>query len=745
MSEVRWCNCNGTAQVGRGRVWALDGRRRSFLLAGLVLVLCTVTATDASANPFLQLFRRRPPIRSVTPPRVTPYIPNIPAGGFRAPHARGTGSHVPGAARDAQETALVHAGHVAFHDFGAGDPTAFSPAALDPGARAPRAVPDCASGTIQARPERVDDESGWFGWVGLVAGAAGVVWCLRRARAAGAGDTPDAAELQLFWRAGAGGAALAGFAAFWIDCYPQYGFWHFTLWCLLLAASVGAFLAVRALWAKPVPVRFVEHSSRSWRSVLAGVAVLCVLIGFVYLWNGWRERAACADLRDHAFHLARTHNQTPALARADEFLARFPERSGAETRTLVYAVAAEAAVVRNNFLPALSLTEQLLRENPADERVRAIRRAALQRLARRSTSSSALERALGTIDALGRAGAIEGDAAEAKAARRLAVLAHAWAVGDSLETEIALAHLERELTGNQNDLGLLAAVAFVAVNAKLYQRALAACDAALGLRPDDRGARRARAECRLATGDWDGAWADAERLTATAPPDDVSTWIFAADVAAATGRTADAVRCTRARFAARGGASAEVDCDTAVLWIYLDAEWYHDALGVVARLPLRVVVWEDPGQIGLMRFRTGDYAGALAVLPETGTQHKRWCIRAWVLATCPETKFRNGPEAVRLARLVLDALPNRSPDPKYVDRTAAAALLALAAGLAETGAFAEAKDALANAKERLNAAGGASRWDLDLFGHRRLAGVTDAIEASRPYRDVPVAPMPRWR
>ena len=98
---------------------------------------------------------------------------------------------------------------------------------------------------------------------------------------------------------------------------------------------------------------------------------------------------------------------------------------------------------------------------------------------------------------------------------------------------------------------------------------------------------------------------------------------------------------------------------------------------------------------------------------------------AWLLATRPDAKFRNGPEAVPLAAHAVQLTKTNNPG----------ALDTLGAALAEAGRFSEAVNAARRASELAAAAGQeelATRFDK-----RRLS-----YEAGRPFREEARNPTP---
>jgi tetratricopeptide (TPR) repeat protein len=121
---------------------------------------------------------------------------------------------------------------------------------------------------------------------------------------------------------------------------------------------------------------------------------------------------------------------------------------------------------------------------------------------------------------------------------------------------------------------------------------------------------------------------------------------------------------------------------------------------------------------GYTRELMGDYAKAVADYSEV-THLLATNNLAWVRATCPDAKFRNGAEAVRLAQRVCEATANR--EGMYLDT--------LAAGFAEAGRFADAVKAQEKALEDKSYV---IRFGPD--GHKRLQLYKD----KKPFRTEPV-------
>src|SRR4029077_3130930 len=106
---------------------------------------------------------------------------------------------------------------------------------------------------------------------------------------------------------------------------------------------------------------------------------------------------------------------------------------------------------------------------------------------------------------------------------------------------------------------------------------------------------------------------------------------------------------------------------------------------------------------------------ALAMQPENGNAKSNL---AWVFATDPEQSFRNGPEAVQLAKQALQLSGGKNP---IILRT-------LAAAYAETGEFSKAIQTAQQGVELANSLGN-SRLATELQGNIAL------YQDKRPLRD----------
>lgn len=437
------------------------------------------------------------------------------------------------------------------------------------------------------------------------------------------------------------------------------------------------------------------------RRVLGGVTTVLALGFLIAVFPGWRERTAFHDLRDHALMLARGHNPGAALARADQLVTDYPDRPEAPAaRTQVRLAAAEDALERRGYSDLAAVLATLERDDPWNERVSEIRQRAIEQLTADTTNGgepAVLESALRLAEQLLRS----------NPADPAAVGLHTRLVSTKESQERA--KLAKEQAAQASDAGSAGATQEGGLNVELAkERAKLASEAGAAGRIEDaiRGLR------------------EAARLT---PPD------------------------------APPGCQPR-DYQVHLLEIYYFQGRIHEAAALARD------IWPG-GTIprpwrGLLRFELGDFSGAAAdwYRQVESTPNNWWALAnlAWLLATCPDPKYRNGADAVALANPILDWLrPDTPGTPRgaggrnfegFLERSYALdeafVCLILAAALTEAGDFAKARECVGWANEldtklREHGSGLSPLW------RGRLAGVTTAIEAGHPYRCLPIAPLPR--
>jgi hypothetical protein len=94
---------------------------------------------------------------------------------------------------------------------------------------------------------------------------------------------------------------------------------------------------------------------------------------------------------------------------------------------------------------------------------------------------------------------------------------------------------------------------------------------------------------------------------------------------------------------------------------------------------------------------------------------------AWILATCPEEKYRNGSQAVGFAEKVSEGTDHRVA---IVETT-------LSAAYAETGQFDRALSVVQTARRLATEAGETNALE-------RATKVLEAVQKKKPYRDIPI-------
>jgi serine/threonine-protein kinase len=113
-------------------------------------------------------------------------------------------------------------------------------------------------------------------------------------------------------------------------------------------------------------------------------------------------------------------------------------------------------------------------------------------------------------------------------------------------------------------------------------------------------------------------------------------------------------------------------------WTYLELEQWDNALADINRAlqldPKSAGAWRDRGTIhvGLRQYHQAlaDYAKAAALNPKLAMYRH---LQAWLLATCPDAKFRDAAKAVRLAMQAVELSPK---DARYWSMLAVAYLRA---------------------------------------------------------------------
>jgi Tfp pilus assembly protein PilF len=169
----------------------------------------------------------------------------------------------------------------------------------------------------------------------------------------------------------------------------------------------------------------------------------------------------------------------------------------------------------------------------------------------------------------------------------------------------------------------------------------------------------------------------------------------------------------------------------------------HDDLGNVlerlgdasgAEAAYRAVIQHSPEtargftDLGTLLFRQGRVAEAVPVLRTAIavdlTAYPAYGLLAWIMATCPDATFRNGPQAVEYATYLIRDRQQISP--QWLD--------ALAAAHAESGSFPQALAVQERAIQVWRASG---REDAAQQGELRLV----MYRRAQPFRDLSLAPI----
>jgi len=134
-------------------------------------------------------------------------------------------------------------------------------------------------------------------------------------------------------------------------------------------------------------------------------------------------------------------------------------------------------------------------------------------------------------------------------------------------------------------------------------------------------------------------------------------------------------------------------------------------------------------QLGQYQLAIEDYDAAIESDPQDAYSYAG---RAWIYATCPDDRFRDGTKAVQnalKARRKIGSVPLTHEPGKgvHVDTST---FVALAAAYAEAGKFAKAKELVQQALF----------WTKEEKAKEELRPLEESIRINQPYREPPVSP-----
>jgi len=230
-----------------------------------------------------------------------------------------------------------------------------------------------------------------------------------------------------------------------------------------------------------------------------------------------------------------------------------------------------------------------------------------------------------------------------------------------------------------------------------YPAAILHAERALRRLPGNRTAHIALARAAMELGDADTA-ERALRRALEIQPEDADPWITLGVVYSYQGKDVEAERCFRKAVELRPG-----DCDFRFhLGSFLASLGRNEEASAEFAEAIRL----RPGFVdalfrnGVMRAYLGDYAGAVdqwdRILSLVSDHRDATVKLCWLLATCPDERFRNGDRALRLAQRLVRA--GGDSDPRAVECHAAA----LSAVGKHDEAAAQAQNLLARWGERLD-------------------------------------------